>query len=137
MEGDFTVTLHLNSFFPALAVIVAVPAFFAVTFPFCDTTATFLLEEDQVTFDFVPVIFRTAVFPFVRARVFLLILADAAWTVCACERTGVSAGRKPPRQSISESRRNSFLIDFIADTSNDSSYDISDIGACIFKYMRN
>ena len=47
----FTVTLHV-AFLPSFvnAVIVAVPAFLAVTLPFLLTVATFLLLEDQVIF---------------------------------------------------------------------------------------
>ena len=46
----FTVTLHV-AFLPSFvkAVIVAVPAFLAVTLPFL-TVATFVLLEDQVMF---------------------------------------------------------------------------------------
>ena len=43
--------------FPALATILAVPAFFAVTLPFELTVATLFLLLDHFTFCFVPVIF--------------------------------------------------------------------------------
>ena len=45
----FTVTLHFSFFFPALAVITAVPFFLAVTTPFLLTAATFFLLEDHFT----------------------------------------------------------------------------------------
>ena len=56
-----TVTLHFNLVFPEAAVIVAVPALLAVTFPLM-TAATFLLLEDHFT-DFSPVVFKDKVWP--------------------------------------------------------------------------
>lgn len=49
--ADFfvTATLHFSLVFPICAVIVAFPAFLAVTFPFLLTAATDFLLEDQVT----------------------------------------------------------------------------------------
>lgn len=46
----FTTILHVAFFVPAFAVIVAFPAFFAVTTPFAFTVATFVFEEVNVTF---------------------------------------------------------------------------------------
>ena len=43
-EFYFTVTTQVLVTFPAFTVMVAFPAFFAVTFPFASTVATFLLE---------------------------------------------------------------------------------------------
>ena len=51
--SDFALTVTLQvafSPFAVLAVIVAVPAFTAVTLPFLSTVATLLLLEYQVTF---------------------------------------------------------------------------------------
>ena len=52
VSGFFTVTLNFATAFlftTDVTVIVAVPAFFAVTFPLDETVATFLLLELQVT----------------------------------------------------------------------------------------
>lgn len=50
-------------FFPTLAVILAVPAFTALTTPFEETVATFLLEVDHFTFPLTPVSFNVFVLP--------------------------------------------------------------------------
>lgn len=48
---DFlTITLQTYFFLPAIAVILAVPFFLAVTFPFLLTDATFLLDDFHLTF---------------------------------------------------------------------------------------
>ena len=74
VSGAVTTTLQ-TAFFPlpsvAFTVIVAVPAFFPVTFPFAFTVAIFLLEEDHFTdlfvaFDGETVAFNVLLFPFVR-----------------------------------------------------------------------
>ena len=51
----FTVTLQLNFFVFAFAVITAVPFFTAVIFPLESTRAIFGLEEEYFTFTVVPV----------------------------------------------------------------------------------
>ena len=48
-EASLTVTAQVADFSPALAVIVAVPAFTAVTFPAASTEAILASEEDQET----------------------------------------------------------------------------------------
>ena len=53
-----TFTLHLYFFFPILAVITAVPGFWAVTFPFLVTVAIVFLLLDHFTFFFVPFTFK-------------------------------------------------------------------------------
>ena len=74
VSGAVTITLQ-TAFFPlpsvAFTVIVTVPAFFPVTFPFAFTAAIFLLEEDHFTdlfvaFDGETVAFNVLLFPFVR-----------------------------------------------------------------------
>lgn len=57
-EGVSTVTLHTSLFFPNLAVIAAVPFFFAVTFPLLFTEAMLFWLDDQVIFPVAPVTFR-------------------------------------------------------------------------------
>ena len=49
-ERSLTVTLHFNFWLPTFAVIVVVPAFFALTLPFLLTVATDALLLDQVIF---------------------------------------------------------------------------------------
>ena len=68
--AHFTVTVHLAVFFPSVvvAVIVAVPFFFAVTTPLLETVATLVLLLFQVTALFVALLGATvavnvAVFP--------------------------------------------------------------------------
>lgn len=76
-----TVTL-LVSFLPATeAVIVAVPAAFAVTLPLLDTEATEDLLEDQETLLFVPVIDKTLVLPVSSVIDVLLIRIVAACAI--------------------------------------------------------
>ena len=58
VTGCFTVTLQASFFFPYFAVIVAVPFLTALTLPFLETVATFLLLLVQVIFSFVPVTFN-------------------------------------------------------------------------------
>ena len=53
-DAFVTVTRQRRRFFPILAVMVAVPAFFAVTFPFLLTVAIFFLLERHVTFCLLP-----------------------------------------------------------------------------------
>jgi len=68
-----TVTTHWYSFPKTVAVMVAVPAFFAVILPFLFTEAIFLLEDAQVTVSVVPLIFSFCVSPTVRERLVALI----------------------------------------------------------------
>ena len=80
----FTVILHLYFLPPTLAVIVAVPFFFAVTFPFEFTVATFLLLEVHLTFLDVPVIFSVYFSPtFSVFFVLFIFIPVAACTVDA------------------------------------------------------
>lgn len=76
----FLVTVTLQMYFlpPAFAVILAVPLFLAVTFPFAFTAATFFLEEVHLTGAFVPFSFNLQVFPTVRLTFFLFSLIFAA-----------------------------------------------------------
>lgn len=62
-----TFTLNLTVFLPLLTVMVAVPVFFAVIFPFLSTVAIFLLEDFHLAMEspFVSVAFTAVVlFPF-------------------------------------------------------------------------
>ena len=59
----FTVTVHLNALPYRLAVIVTVPFFLAVTFPFLSTAATVVLLDFQVHSDKL-FNFKVTVFPF-------------------------------------------------------------------------
>ena len=63
MNSVKTVTLQVYFLFPTFAVIVVVPAFFAVTNPLLVTVATDFLPEDQLTFLLVPSIFSVCVSP--------------------------------------------------------------------------
>lgn len=76
--------LPLPSF--AFAVIVTVPFFFAVTFPFLSTDAIFLLELDQVTFVLSAVAGMTvrlnACFPFTFMVFFPAIFTLETLTFC-------------------------------------------------------
>lgn len=49
-----TVILHLACSFPSVTVMVAVPFFNPVTFPFEDTEAIFVFDDFQDAFFFVP-----------------------------------------------------------------------------------
>ena len=69
----FTVTLQVYFLPPTFAVMVAVPAFFAVTTPFLLTTATFFLLEDQVAFLLLPSTCRLVVCPIFSVAFFLLM----------------------------------------------------------------
>ena len=53
--------LQVYFFFPTLAVILAVPAFTALTTPFEEAVATFLLEVNYFTFPLTPVSFNVFV----------------------------------------------------------------------------
>ena len=53
-----TVILHRYFFPDTVAVIVAEPAFLAVTFPLVETVATDFLEERHLIFFFVPLTFN-------------------------------------------------------------------------------
>lgn len=87
----FTVTLQV-AFFPleVFAVMVAVPAFLAVTLPLELTVATFLLEEVQVIFSVAEIGFlvtaNVALFPF--NKVIFLLLKEMLLVVtlpfCTC-----------------------------------------------------
>ena len=64
-----TVTLYLTVFLPLLTVMVAVPVFFAVIFPFLSTVAILLLEDFHLAMEspFVSVAFTAVVlFPFCK-----------------------------------------------------------------------
>ena len=79
-KGFFTVTLQVAFFLPAFTVIVALPFFFAVTFPFEETVATFLLDELHFTF-FAPLAFNVIVCPtYIVVFVLLILTFDAAST---------------------------------------------------------
>jgi len=58
-----TVILHFSFLFPTFAVIVALPAFLPLTFPLLLTVATFLLEDDHLTFFLLPFTLSLTVFP--------------------------------------------------------------------------
>ena len=60
---DFTVIVHLYFLPRTVAVIVHLPAFFAVTTPFLDTDATAVLELFQVTACVVPLTESWTFFP--------------------------------------------------------------------------
>lgn len=64
-----TVTLHLYVFLPTLALIYAVPFFFAVTTPFLLTVATDFFVEDHFTFFFVPFTFKRYFLPWVKVSI--------------------------------------------------------------------
>ncbi|MNN87000.1 hypothetical protein D3C81_2044890 [compost metagenome] len=66
----FTVTVQVYFFLSTVAVMVALPAFFAVTFPVLLTVATVVLLDFQVTFDLVPVILSTFDLPTSRVNFF-------------------------------------------------------------------
>ena len=57
VHGVVTLILQQKHFFPFLAEIVVVPAFFAVTFPLLFTVATFLLLDFHVMEPFFPLSF--------------------------------------------------------------------------------
>ena len=63
-RGVEVVTLHFNFFEPTFAVMVAVPFFFAVIFPFFTVATAFLLVF-HVTFFLVPFTFRVTVCPLI------------------------------------------------------------------------
>ena len=85
-----TVTLHSAVLSPSavVTVMVAVPALWAVTFPFPSTVATLELLEDQVTFLFVALFGSTVavswlVLPSVRVRLVLFRLTPVTETKSA------------------------------------------------------
>ena len=75
-----TVTLHLYVFLPTLALIYAVPFFFAVTTPFLLTVATDFFVEDHFTFFFVPFTFKRYFLPWAKVSFVLFSLIFAALT---------------------------------------------------------
>lgn len=76
LEEPFTVILQLNFLFRTAAVMVAVPAFFAVTFPVLVTAATLLLDDFQITFWLVPFSLSTVLLPVFMVVLDLLIVGD-------------------------------------------------------------
>ena len=91
MTGALTVTVHVADLLPSVVVtvIVAVPAFFAVTTPADDTVATSGLSDDQRTFlnvasDGLTVAVRVSVSPSVKLSKVLSSVTPVtpiAWTV--------------------------------------------------------
>ena len=69
MDAFFTLTVQVSLVLPIVAVIFAVPAFFAVTLPVLLTVATFLLLDFHFGVRVVPFTFSVYVLP-----VFTLIL---------------------------------------------------------------
>ena len=82
----FTVILQVQVFLPHLAVMVAVPAFFAVTLPFLFTVATLLLLELQVTEPEPPFTRRVEQLPFSKHNFALVNLQEAAPDTVPAER---------------------------------------------------
>ncbi|EET62452.1 hypothetical protein BRYFOR_05487 [Marvinbryantia formatexigens DSM 14469] len=80
--GCFTVTLQVYFLLPALAVIVAVPFFFAVTTPFEETVATLFLEVVHLTFPEIPLSLSVYFFPVFNVSFvwFSPVFVLAAWT---------------------------------------------------------
>ena len=72
--GSSTLTLHFNFLLPTLAVIVAVPFFFAVTTPFFETLATDGFDDFHVTFFLVPLILSLSVEPPLTNVAFVLLI---------------------------------------------------------------
>ena len=90
MSFDFTVTEQVAFLLPSsvVTVIVAVPAFFAVTTPEVETVATVVLLEDQVTFLFVAldgdtVAVSVCVWPSTKVRLVWFKLTPVTGTVAA------------------------------------------------------
>ena len=78
-----TITLHLYFFFPTFAVIVVFPGFFALTFPFLETVATFFFEDFQTTFTPAGLFFTFSFFVFPTCKTIffeLSLVVDFALT---------------------------------------------------------
>ena len=105
-----TTTLQVSFFFPTFAVILASPAFRAVTRPFLLTLAIRLLELDQVTSRFVPDTFSLKVSP-AHSRILLLfsLTFDAA---CAEGITPAPAGNTASAIRPTASARQTIAISF-------------------------
>ena len=83
-----TFTLHMYFFEFVLAVILQFPAFLALTLPFWETVAIFLLEEDHLTGFLLPIIFSDAWLPSSSTREVLFNLTFyAAFIVAAAHKT--------------------------------------------------
>ncbi len=104
----FTVTLQVYFFLFTVAVIIAVPAFFAVTLPVLLTAAMAFLLELQVTFCLVPVIFNVNDSPVSRVISFLLYLITAA-SATAILFTGNTEGVTRVNTTISTKSLQKFL----------------------------
>lgn len=68
--SSFTVILQVNSLPSTLAVIVAIPFFFAFTLPLEVTVATDFLSLDHFTVFFAPVTFNCKVLPIYNVAFF-------------------------------------------------------------------